>query len=106
MPRCFHVLYETYAGINPKIVFCFFEFFGNNDYIIVVTSKNINMKIYVAYIFYYTKNDQGFIDDHHIKVEVFQSIDAADMYLSYWKDTHTAYVVNGWYEANLIERTT
>lgn len=83
----------------------FFEFLGNNDYIIVVTSKNKNMKIYVAYIFYYTKNDQGFIDDHNIKVEVFHSIDEADMYLAYWKDTHTAYVENGWYEVNLVEKT-
>lgn len=53
------------------------------------------MKIYIAYIFYYTKNNQGFIEDHRIKVEVFHSIDAADMYLAYWKDTHTAYVENG-----------
>ena len=96
---------KFYAWHKSENSFLFFEFLGNNDYIIVVTSKNKNMKIYVAYIFYYTKNDQGFIDDHHIKVEVFQFIDAADLYLSYWKDTHTAYVVNGWYEANLIERT-
>ena len=63
------------------------------------------MKIYVAYILYYTKNDQGFIENHHIKVEVFHSINAADMYLAYWKDTHTAYVENGWYETDLIEKS-
>lgn len=63
------------------------------------------MKIYIVYIFYYTKTDQGFIEDHNINVEMFKSIDAADMYLAYWKDTHTAYVQNGWYEAELIERT-
>ncbi|MCQ2211791.1 MAG: hypothetical protein MJZ34_16035 [Paludibacteraceae bacterium] len=63
------------------------------------------MKIYIVYIFYYTKNDQGFIEDHNIKIEMLRSIDEADMYLAYWKDTHTAYVDNGWYEAELIERT-
>lgn len=63
------------------------------------------MKIYVAYIFYYIKTDQGLIKDHHVKVEVFQSIESADMYLEYWKDTHTAYVQNGWYEADLIEKS-
>lgn len=63
------------------------------------------MKIYVAYILYYIKNDQGFIENPHVKVEVFQSIEAADMYLEYWKDTHTAHVENGWYETDLIEKT-
>lgn len=63
------------------------------------------MKIYVAYILYYTKNDQGFIEDQHIKVEVFHSIDEADMYLAYWKDNHTAYVENGWYKTDLIEKS-
>ena len=62
------------------------------------------MKIYVVYILYYTKNNHGFVEDPHVNVEVFQSIDAADMYLAYWKDTHTAYVDNGWYETDLIER--
>lgn len=63
------------------------------------------MKIYVAYILYYTKNDHGFIEDPHVKVETFHSVDAADMYLEYWKETHTTYYENGWYETDLIEKT-
>ncbi|MCQ2259301.1 MAG: hypothetical protein MJZ41_15135 [Bacteroidaceae bacterium] len=63
------------------------------------------MKIYAAYILYYIKNDQGFIENPHVKVEVFDSISAADMYLEYWKETHTGYASNGWYEAELVETT-